>query len=136
MGKEENQDWTHCDDAITDYELPDCIRYYLLINRLPATEKIPVVAMVGEPKCFATYKNKRVRLVMASRMGDIGITEKLDTENGYDERVSIDELSDFTESKVIILSGRISDNTMYDSGRLSILPEKWLYFFLIFSEQL
>jgi len=87
----------HCDDYIMDFDLPNCIKYYLLINRLPAIDKCVVVEEVGNPKCFATWEGKRVRLVMASRMGDIGITPHLDQENGYERRVWMDELSDFSK---------------------------------------
>jgi hypothetical protein len=90
---------THCDEVIDNFEEPDCIRYFLLVNRLPATLKAVVVAMKGEPVCFASYENKRVRIVMASRFGDVGITHDLKANNGYTKRVSIDELSDFNSEE-------------------------------------
>lgn len=37
----------------------------------------------------------RVKIVMVSRFGDVGITENLDAENGYGARVSLDTLKDF-----------------------------------------
>ena len=84
----------HCDDAIHS-DLPLCVRYFLLVERLPAVDGCVITAMHGMPKCFATHKGKRVRLVMASRFGDVGITRKLDAERGYDARVNLSELSDF-----------------------------------------
>lgn len=36
-----------------------------------------------------------VKIVMASRFGDVGITEKLDAEYGYGARVSMDSLYDY-----------------------------------------
>lgn len=87
----------HCDDAIHHHDLPQCLRYFLLVQRLPAVDGCLITAVNGSPKCFATHKGKRVRLVMASRFGDVGITRKLDAENGYDKRVGLHELSDFSE---------------------------------------
>jgi len=86
----------HCDAAIRNSNLPNCLRYYLLINRLAAMDKNVVRAAVGDPKCFATYQGKRVRLVMASRFGDVGITENLGADSGYERRVSLGDLSDFS----------------------------------------
>ncbi len=87
---------THCDNAIHDHKLPICIRYFLLVNRLPSVDRYIIVEAQGEPVCFATWEGKRVRLVMASRMGDVGITTNLDAESGYRWRVSVDDLSDFS----------------------------------------
>ena len=39
----------------------------------------------------------RARVVMASRMGDVGITSNLDAEDGYESRVWIADLADFGE---------------------------------------
>ena len=89
----------HCDDIIHNYDYPICLRYYLLVNRLPAIDKVIITGVQGEPKCFAMYEGNRVRLVMASRMGDVGITNNLDAESGYTHRVGVDELSDFTGEK-------------------------------------
>lgn len=37
----------------------------------------------------------RVKIVMVSRLGDVGITEDLTAENGYGARVMLDDLRDF-----------------------------------------
>ncbi len=86
---------THCDDLIHEPTLPLCFRYWLLIHRLPAIDGTLITAYKGSPECYATWKGQRVRLVMASRFGDVGITTQLHHENGYETRVSVDELSDF-----------------------------------------
>jgi len=85
---------THCDEVVEDYTAPNCLRYFLFVNRLPAALKCMVIEAVGEPKCFATYEGKTVRLVMASRMGDVGITDVLTNTKGYQQRVSVDMLDD------------------------------------------
>lgn len=92
----------HCDDAIHngygERKYPICLRYWLLVNRLPAVDKCVIVEAKGAPNCFATYNGKRVRLVMASRFGDIGITRDLNAERGYTDRVAVDDLTDFSET--------------------------------------
>jgi hypothetical protein len=40
----------------------------------------------------------RVKIVMVSRLGDVGITGRLDTDNGYGARVSLESLCGFTRS--------------------------------------
>lgn len=87
---------THCDSIIHNPKYPVCLRYFILVNRLPAVDKTLVFSAVGTPKCFATYRNQRVRLTMASRFGDIGITTDLSSDRGYENRVSVDELTDFS----------------------------------------
>ena len=86
----------HCDDYINDHNYPICLRYYLLVNRLPATDKYVIVEAGHDPNLFADYEGKRVRVVMASRFGDVGITYKLDNETGYSERVHVSDLSNFS----------------------------------------
>lgn len=84
----------HCDDYINDPETPECLREYLRVERMPAVEKY---RQPLRPKCFATHEGKRVRIVMASRFGDVGITEDLTAERGYDLRVYLNALSDFAD---------------------------------------
>jgi hypothetical protein len=89
----------HCDDYIDDYEQPDCLRWFLFINRLPAMMKCLAEVNNCKPKLFATYNQKRVRVVMASRLGDVGITRNLDAESGYETRVAVADLSNFSNEK-------------------------------------
>ena len=58
------------------------------------------------PKLFATYngegwrgveKGDRVRVVMASRLGDVGCTKNLEADSGYQLRTSVDNLSEFSD---------------------------------------
>lgn len=39
-----------------------------------------------------------VKIVMVSRLGDVGITERLDTEYGYGARVTLSDLYDFSNT--------------------------------------
>lgn len=40
----------------------------------------------------------RVKIVMVSRFGDVGITANLEADTGYDARVALDSLTDFGTS--------------------------------------
>ena len=88
----------HCDDYIHDPFAPECLRFFLLINRLPAVDMALCNNRGINPKLFADYNGKRVRVVMASRLGDIGITSNLDAEVGYQYRVLVEQLSNFSET--------------------------------------
>lgn len=82
----------HCDDYIDDETQPECLRSFLDYARSPMMHPEP------RPKLFADYNGQRVRVVMASRFGDVGITGKLDAEHGYDKRVAVEDLSGFSEN--------------------------------------
>ena len=93
----------HCDTYIEDPKAPACLRAYLRRARSPAhgnTSSEPF------PKLFATYRGKewlgiapgdRVRVVMASRMGDVGITKDLAADHGYSARCNVEQLGDFSD---------------------------------------
>jgi hypothetical protein len=88
----------HCDDYLP-YNNPECLVWWILIERLPAWARLMAHRKNVNPACFATHKGKRVRLVMASRMGDVGITTVLGNKEGpYETRVWLDELTDFSET--------------------------------------
>ena len=90
-------EFKHCDEVIDDFNYPVCLRYYLLVNRLPAIHKYVITESQGEPVCFATYQGEKVRLIMASRFGHVGIAFDLSATQGYDTCVYIEELSNFTK---------------------------------------
>lgn len=89
----------HCDDYIRDKTQPRCLRLFLLINRIRASWKYARWIGKGktEPVLFADYRGKRVRVVMASRFGDVGITKNLEATSGYDLRLSVGDLSNFSD---------------------------------------
>jgi hypothetical protein len=88
----------HCDDYIHDFTAPHCLRFFLLVHRMPALDMALCREFGVKPELFATYRGERVRVVVASRMGDVGITRQLNTEDGYQERVMIADLSDFGDA--------------------------------------
>lgn len=85
----------HCDDYINDESAPPVLRKYLERARSPAhglTSSEPF------PSLFADYNGKRIRVVMASRFGDVGITSVLTNDLGYEKRVAIEDLSNFGDN--------------------------------------
>jgi hypothetical protein len=114
----------HCDDYIDDPSVPECVRHWVDWERQPASAKYAEVSQGGgRPSLFArllhpvigkSYQGywakgqpvqkdvpmeagSRVRLVMASRFGDVGITPNLKAESGYVTRLTLDQLTDFSE---------------------------------------
>lgn len=82
----------HCDDLRRTRTLPMCVLDYLEIARAPAH------GHGNAPPLFATYNGTRVRVVMASRFGDVGITDDLAATAGYSKRVFLPDLTDFSSS--------------------------------------
>ncbi len=50
------------------------------------------------PQLYGTYKGHRMRVTMASRLGDVGITTDLKQDTGYQFRVGLDELDNLSET--------------------------------------
>ncbi len=93
-------DFKHCDEFIRDKSQPKCLRKFLLYNRIPAVWKITRWKKSwGTPELYAKYKKKFVRVVMASRFGDVGITSNLQASHGYEWRIPVEDLTDFTDVK-------------------------------------
>jgi len=109
----EEPPFKHCEEYIRDKSQPKCLRKFLLYKRIPAAWQFTRWREAwGNPKLFATYKEpngpggrkgktKRVRVVMASRFGDVGITTNLERENGYQARVPVEHLTDFSEEQEV-----------------------------------
>lgn len=85
----------HCDDYIDDESAPAALRAFLGRARSPAHGHLSAEPY---PKLFADHDGQRVRVVMASRLGDVGITADLDAEFGYQTRVPVEDLSNFGDA--------------------------------------
>lgn len=85
---------THCDDAIDDPTTHPALRVFLARARSPAHGLLSAQPF---PRLFADHLGVRVRVVMASRMGDVGITKDLGAEFGYEGRVFLNELANFAD---------------------------------------
>jgi hypothetical protein len=90
----------HCDSYINSFDAPNALKWFLFFNRLPAMDKgLCRDNGIDDPKLWAQYEDKWIRVVMASRMGDVGITSNLDADHGYDSRVSVEDLTGFTDER-------------------------------------
>lgn len=86
-------DGWHCDDLAHNRRVPQCVLDFLSVARAPAYRQ-------GDaPPLYATYEGRRVRVTMASRFGDVGITTDLSRRYGYDRRVYLPDLSDFSSTE-------------------------------------
>jgi len=84
----------HCDDYIDDDAAPLALRAFLERARSPAHGMLDPSPY---PRLFADYDGQRVRVVMASRMGDVGITADLKADHGYQKRVAVADLTNFDD---------------------------------------
>jgi len=98
-GSPGSPDPRHCDDYIHDRRSPLCLRLWLLVHRLPASDHMLLHEAQIRPALYADHAGRRVRVVMASRLGDVGITSRLDAELGYEARVRVAELSNFSDGR-------------------------------------
>ena len=85
----------HCDDYIDDLTAPNALRKYLAFARAPAHG---LLLPKPHPQLFADHAGIRVRVTMASRLGDVGITTDLTADLGYTQRVGVSQLSNFSET--------------------------------------
>ena len=83
----------HCDDYIDD-AAPPALRKFLEFARAPAHGAF---LPQPHPQLYADYEGKRVRVTMASRLGDVGITTDFTRDMGYDRRVPVSQLSNFSD---------------------------------------
>lgn len=84
----------HCDDYIDDPKAPEALRKFLVFARGPSHG---LLTAKPHPKLFADYEGQRVRVTMASRLGDVGISRDLEAATGYHDRVRVSQLKNFSE---------------------------------------
>lgn len=95
-------DARHCDDYIDDPAQPDCLREFLEFRRSPAVyqyqhpEKETELYARTNSGVINFRSGTPVRVVMASRLGDVGITRDLSRQHGYEVRVTLDCLDGFS----------------------------------------
>ena len=70
------QPFRHCDEYIDDVTSPEALRKYLDFARAPAHGAL---LPKPHPQLYADYDRTRVRVTMASRLGDVGIVHRLPT---------------------------------------------------------
>lgn len=77
-------------------EMVDYSKFFFLLKRLPAYMQIRFEPWIKEFKLFCIYKGKKYRVTGCSRMGDIWLNKNFSDDHGYDHRVMIDEVTNFT----------------------------------------
>lgn len=99
----------HCDDYIDDSAAPAPLRAFLKVVRSPAGP-----GLGGIPPLFADSRRdfaarddagvvakitagQRVRVVSASKFGDVGITPVLENDRAHWARAAVHELENFSE---------------------------------------
>lgn len=82
--------------ALYDLDLPAHVRAFLAINLMNGVCTSAVEEAGYMPRLYGTWNGERVRVVMVSTMGDIGISRD-DVQRGYFERCSIYDLTDYAE---------------------------------------
>lgn len=90
-----NEPTDHCDDCIDDPAASAALRKFLAFARAPAHGQL---LPKPHPQLFADHEGTRVRVTVASRFGDVGITTDLGAEAGYEQRVRVSQLSNFSET--------------------------------------
>lgn len=87
----------HCDEYIDDATVPECLRKFLDYARSPAHGSY---RDEPRPSLFARHEGDPVRVVMASRFGDVGISSDLTKAHGYSKRVAVADLTDFSDEPI------------------------------------
>lgn len=102
--KHMEDDIAHCDDYIEDPYAPQCLRDFIRWHRQPAMDKykssaeprpILYATLTRDYPSFNLKEGQRVRVVMASRFGDLGVTTDFKAESGYTLRCLVSELSEW-----------------------------------------
>jgi hypothetical protein len=94
----------HIDDFIDsigwdrDNTMEDYAKFFFLLHRLPAYMKIAFDTWIKQYKLFCSYNGFRWRVTGCSRMGDIWLAKDPTQDTGYDERVMVDQVTDFSDN--------------------------------------
>jgi hypothetical protein len=83
----------HVDDFLDDPTSDPYAAQWLELFRRPAIDKMRAP---NKEKLFATYEGRRYRVIGCSQLGDVWLTADFARENGYDKRVDVDTLSEWS----------------------------------------
>jgi hypothetical protein len=86
----------HVDDFIEGIKSDPYASWMLHHFRLPAFLKARFEQFMDNRKLFCTFREKRYRVIGASRMGDIWLTKDFTRDAGYDLRVDVDQCTDWS----------------------------------------
>lgn len=89
----------HVDSVIYRHDVHNIVKWWVIVNRMSALAKTVAYEAGVNPQLFADFEGRRVKVVMASRLGDVGITHDLKADHGYSVRVLLKQLSNFSDKK-------------------------------------
>ncbi len=93
----DQRDWTHVDEFVEQGTGDASVHYARLMlgtMRMPG-HGLALHALTRHFRLFCTHAGKRYRVVMASRMGDIGLSEHFEQATGYQIRAGVDDCSEW-----------------------------------------
>jgi hypothetical protein len=71
-------------------------RVFIEFFRMPAWKKANYAPFLAGFKVLCNYKGEKMRLIGASRMGDVWLTRDWNRDCGYDLRVNVEDCTDFS----------------------------------------
>lgn len=92
--------FTHIDEWLDTPQRDEGASYaqfFLDWCRLPAWKKYAYSQFMWGNKLFCTYLGKRYRVTGASRLGDVWLTSKFDQREGYELRVNVDDITEWSK---------------------------------------
>lgn len=92
---------THIDDWIRTIGIgkpEEYAKFFFMLARLPAWMQIAFYPWTKQFKLFCTYDGSRYRVTGASRLGDVWLTNDLNSEEGYDLRVDVAKCSGWSDT--------------------------------------
>ena len=92
---------THVDDFIdgAPNDSTDYAAWFFSLYRYPAMLKCRFGEWMNKYKLFADYDGKRYRVTGCSRLGDVWLSSDFDRDIGYEHRVDVGDLSNFSDTK-------------------------------------
>lgn len=99
----------HVDDFVYHkYCKNEYARFFFLLNRLPAALKMDFDEYIKPYKLFARCDDIWYRVTGASRMGDIWLSLDFDRTHGYDRRVLLDSIQEWSQCDPVTGAGSVS----------------------------
>jgi hypothetical protein len=91
------QDWIDC-ISTEDSEAVMYAKWYLNNMLTPAIFQRPFKQVMKDIKLFCTYQGTRWRVTGGSRLGDVWLSKNPDRDTGYDERVNVSDITEWSNA--------------------------------------
>ncbi|MFT6496241.1 MAG: hypothetical protein ACJA2A_002027 [Cycloclasticus pugetii] len=88
----------HVDEFIDHPDTDVYASWFLNMKRMPETLKCKFSNIITQYQLYCDYKGERYRVTGASRMGDVWLTKDFTQSSGYQERVGISEITNFSNA--------------------------------------